>query len=467
VGVLAAAVPALWMWGFTVDDALIAVRFARHVAEGLGWRFNVHGPSTDGVTPLLWPLVLAPMAHGDALTVLSRSKVFGLALWAATGGCLGRAIGCAPGAGPWSRAGVLVALALSLPVAAHSVSGMETALTTALATAAALMPRRPRAAALVAGLAASLRPEMAPWACVLAAGFALAAGGGVERVLVGVGLAMAPFAMCATVRTVAWGRAAPLAVMAKPSDLAHGLAYAGAACVVTLVPLLVMAPFALRREARALAIVLAAVAHVGAIVVVGGDWMPYARLMVPVVPSLAYAAALASAHAHRVATIARSLAVVGLGVALIARGGALGRRVGADRATLIAEAGPVLADAHCVAALDVGWVSAATDADIVDLAGLTDPTIAALPGGHTSKRVDAMFLLSRRPDAVLLYAPAGLPGGRLGAWQDAAYPRVVEARLARDEVIARHFAPVTWFPLGPSSGGYVVLRLEQPSIDRE
>jgi hypothetical protein len=253
--------------------------------------------------------------------------------------------------------------------------------------------------------------------------------------------------------------------MAKPSDLTHGVAYAGAACVVTLVPLLVIAPFALRREARALAIVLAAVAHVCAIVVVGGDWMPYARLMVPVVPSLAYAAALASAHAHRIATIARSFTVMGLGAMLIARGGALGRRVGTDRVALIAEAGPVLADARCVAALDVGWVSAATDADIVDLAGLTDPTIAALPGGHTSKRVDAMFLLSRRPDAVLLYAPAGLPGGRLGAWQDAAYPRVVEARLARDEVIARHFGPVAWLALGPSSGGYVVLRRERPSID--
>ena len=29
-----------------------------------------------------------------------------------------------------------------------------------------------------------------------------------------------------------------------------------------------------------------------AIIVVGGDWMPYARLMVPVVPSLAWAAVL-------------------------------------------------------------------------------------------------------------------------------------------------------------------------------
>ncbi len=246
--------------------------------------------------------------------------------------------------------------------------------------------------------------------------------------------------------------------MAKPSDLEHGLAYAGAACVVTLVPLLVLAPLALRRDARASVIVLAAVTHVGAIVVVGGDWMPYARLMVPVVPSLAYAAVLASARAHWGANLGRSVVAVGLGVTLIARGGASGRHVGADRAALVVAARPLLADARRVAALDVGWVGAATEGDIVDLAGLTDLTIAALPGGHTSKRVDAMFLLSRQPDAILLYAPAGMPDGRLDAWQEAPYPRVVEARLARDEIIARHFAPAAWLPLGTGAAGYVVLR---------
>ncbi len=175
------------MWGFTVDDALIAVRYARHLTEGLGWRFNADGPSTDGVTPLPWPLVLAPMAYGDALAVLARSKALGLALWAVTGASLGRAAGRAPGA-PWARAAALATLALSVPVAAYAVSGMETALATALATAAALMARRPRVAALLAGLAASLRPEMGPWACVLAAGFAIADGGGAERAAGAVGL---------------------------------------------------------------------------------------------------------------------------------------------------------------------------------------------------------------------------------------------------------------------------------------
>jgi hypothetical protein len=128
----------------------------------------------------------------------------------------------------------------------------------------------------------------------------------------------------------------------------------------------------------------------------------------------------------------------------------------------VVDARPHLDGVTRVAALDVGWVSAATEADIVDLAGLTDPEIASLPGGHTSKHVDARFLLDRAPDALLLYAPAGLPPGGLAAWQDIVSsrvpPRAVEARLASDDLIARRFEPSVWLPLGRGGAGYVLLR---------
>jgi hypothetical protein len=446
------------MWGFTVDDALIPVRYARHLVTGFGWRFDASGPSTDGVTPLPWPLLLAPIAGADALVVLCRAKVTGFIVWSVAGIALGAAVGSVRSSPVWARATALGVMALSVPMAAYAVSGMETALATALATSAALLGPRPRVAALLAGLASSLRPELAAWACVLTVGFSIASRESVPRTAATGMIALTPFVACAAIRAIAWGRPAPLAILAKPSDVEHGLAYVGAACVVTLVPLLVLAPFALRREPRAIAIAIAAVAHGCAIVAVGGDWMPYSRLMVPVVPSLVYAAALASAHAHWSATALRSTLAAALGVTLVVRGGTDGRRVGADRAALIAAARPLLEDTRRVAALDVGWVGAATEADIVDLAGLTDPEIASLPGGHTSKRVDAMFLLAREPDALLLYAPAGLPAGHLADWQDALYPRAVEARLATDEVIARHFAPAAWIPLGPKGSGYVLLK---------
>ena len=76
VGVLAALVPALFMWGFTVDDALISLRYAHHLATGAGYRFNALGPATDGVTPLPWPLLVAPFSAGDLMTALLRVKGF-------------------------------------------------------------------------------------------------------------------------------------------------------------------------------------------------------------------------------------------------------------------------------------------------------------------------------------------------------------------------------------------------------
>lgn len=457
-GLLAAAIPSLWMWGFTVDDALISVRYARHLVAGVGWRFDATGPTTDGVTPLPWPLVLAPLAHADALTVLTRSKALGLVAWCVAGAALGRAIGAQERAPAWTRATVLVVLALSVPLAAHAVSGMETSVATALATFAALQVERPRVAAVLAGLAASLRPELAPWACVLAVGLALAARRGAVHTVAAGGLALGPFVACALVRVVVWGRPAPLALLAKPSDLAHGLPYAAAACVVAVVPLLVLAPFALRRTPAGLAVAVAGMAHVAAMAVAGGDWMPYARLVVPIVPSLGWAAALAAPHAHALATAGRSVSAVAWGLLQIARGGTDGRHVGADRASLVEAARPALVGCSEVAAEDIGWVSAATDADVLDLGGVTDPSIAALPGGHTSKRIDGILLLDRGADALLLYAPAGLPPEGLPAWSDATYAYVVLARLAVDPTVVHHFTPVAWLPLGAKGGGYVLLR---------
>jgi hypothetical protein len=380
--------------------------------------------------------------------VLWRARALGLVAWTIAGAALGAAVGRRTDAPTWARASALVALALSVPIAAHAVSGMETALATSLATFAVLFMRRPLVTATLAGLAASLRPELAPWAIVLAVGVAIVARRGVGGAVTAAAIALAPFAACALVRVLVWGRPAPLALMAKPGELSQGLAYAGAACVVCVTPVLALAPLALRRSHAALVIVVAAMAHATAIAAVGGDWMPFARLMVPVVPSLAWAAVLASEHASRWATASRSAAAIALAVVLLVIGRSTiadARRVADDRASLVAEARPLLEGAARVAALDVGWVGAATDADVVDLAGLTDPEIAALPGGHTSKRVDAMFLLARNPDALVFYRPA----------------RVVEARLEDDEVIARYFQTSAWLPLGRAGAGYVVMTRER------
>lgn len=428
-GLLVAAIPALWMWGFTVDDALIPVRYARHLAAGEGYRFNALGPMTDGVTPLPWAFLLAPLARAPAtaLDVLMRAKCMGLAAWLLAAAAWGAAVARAD-APRAAKAAAFASLAACVPVAAHAVSGMETALAMALATAAAISVKRPLRAALFAGLAASLRPEMAPWAVALAAWLGEGPRGKAKSAL----LAAAPFAICVLARVAWFGRAAPLAVLAKPSDLEHGAVYALAAALVVGAPLLAFAPRALARGPRAgRALALAGALHLAVVVAVGGDWMPYARLVAPIAPPLLYAAVLASRHARTWSLAARSALALGVEVYIVVVAAPAGRHVMRDRAALIEAARAPLQNARIVAALDIGWVSAATEATIVDLAGLTDPTIAVLPGGHTSKRVDPPFLLAREPDVLVVYDP----------------PRAVEARLVGAELIEERYAVTTTLPL--------------------
>ena len=40
-GALAVAASAAWMAGFTVDDALVSIRYAQNLCLGRGWRFSV------------------------------------------------------------------------------------------------------------------------------------------------------------------------------------------------------------------------------------------------------------------------------------------------------------------------------------------------------------------------------------------------------------------------------------------
>jgi hypothetical protein len=432
LGAACALVPALAMWGFTVDDALISVRYAHHLATGAGYRFNALGPSTDGVTPLPWPLLLAPFARGDALATLHAAKVLGLLSW--TGAAAALAVSAARARGLAVASLGLLVTALAFPIGAWAASGMETGVATALATLAAVSLARPRIASLLAGLAASLRPELAPWAVALAIGAAAHDARG-ERVamakaaIVAAAIAVAPLGACSAIRLVAFGRAAPLALMAKPSDLSHGAVYAGAATVAVLTPLFL----SLRPGARAISIAFSV--HVVSVVLAGGDWMPYARLLVPVGPSLVVA--FAAADSSRLGRGLRVGAAAALGVLLAVRAAPAGRHVLGDREDLVRRARPVLAASQLVAALDVGWVSASTDATVVDLAGLTDPQIAALPGGHTSKHVDVGMLLDRHVDTVVVYSDT----------------RVVEARLVRADLFRDRFEKVATLPLGPPARG--------------
>ncbi|HEX7452103.1 MAG TPA: hypothetical protein VF294_07450, partial [Polyangiaceae bacterium] len=217
-----AAVPAVaWLWGFTVDDALITARVAAHIGRGLGSRFNAQGPPVDAVTPLGYAHLLALLGPGDTLAKFLVAKWVGLAAWLLAAGSLGFRMA---GAGRQARRFTPLAIvAVSAPLAAWSVSGMETGVVTLLMTLG-LSSGAP--GALCLGLAAAWRPELAPFALVLVALRARQERGGARRFALQVALAALPAVSVALLRWEWFGRAVPLAFYAKPSDFGHGLRYA-------------------------------------------------------------------------------------------------------------------------------------------------------------------------------------------------------------------------------------------------
>src|SRR6185503_9064420 len=289
-------------------------------------------------------------------------------------------------------------------------------------------------------VAAAARPELLPFACVLGVGGAVLATADpkkrAKRVTSALALCLLPALAIAFVRLAWFGSPAPLALSAKPPDLLPGLRYALAASLASGPLLVLAAPLALRRSAPTVfRTVLAVLAHVFAMALAGGDWMPLYRLAVPILPAALLAGAeLARCaskpwHRARVALALAASAVVGVFVAWPARS------VLEVRLELIDKLGQALRGNLVTATLDAGLVGAATEKSVLDLAGVTDPSIANLAGGHTSKRVSEGLVENRDVDgAVLLLRPgtrAKIP------WQASAFARPVEARLASFSTMER------------------------------
>lgn len=437
-------------WGFTVDDALISTRVAHHLHTGLGYRFNPDAELVDCVTPLGWAHLLSPFA-ADPWSGLSAARWISVLSGLAMALLLGMRCRAVE---PLRALGVAVPLAVCLPLGAWSSSGMETSFV-ALLVSLALFERR--LLLLGPGLAAALRPECIPLAFAL--GALWPAESPRERAANAV-LALAPALFVALLRASLFGHPAPLSVFAKPSDFGSGLGYAASGTLLLGVPVLLLvfrSYRSLSRHARALA--AASLAHVGAIVLAGGDWMALFRLFVPVLPLWFYLAfELSKVQSYRRLALG-SLAATAISVSLLGAKGAATRGVWENRAELVRRATPELTVAYRVAALDVGWVGAATRAPVVDLAGVTDPEVAFLPGGHTSKRLPNDFLLRREPDTLVLLLAPGVTDSdvRSSSPRELHYARAVEQRVLRLEG-AEEFTPVATLPLGGGNQLYVVLR---------
>lgn len=411
-------------WPFTVDDAFVLARYARRIASGAGYTMN-DGPPTDGVTgPLaLVPALLGELAIGDPVAV---SKAFGI------GAAALAALLVVRRAARSSTSAAVVTLLLAscgatLPV--WAAAGLETGLATLGLTVAALAvtsdTHSPARAGITTGVSicalAWLRPELAFAALVLLVALLR------SRPRAGaIALALAIIGLVSVVafRLALFGAPLPLSVQAKPPDLANGAGYVLRGVIVALGGGGMVVAWLGAREGSSADRVLFAVlvAHLLALVLAGGDWMPGFRLFAPVLPL--YALLASRSIASRLQTPGRRvrafllLAACGLipPVDLVVQlpavrdAGEARERGGAELADWLAR------NAKRVAMVDIGYAAYRSAVEVVDLGGITDPRIGTLPGGHVDKHIDPGLLRALAPDVVVLHTtgpPAITPDGRL------------------------------------------------------
>lgn len=427
----------LW-YGFMSDDAYITARYARNVAEGQGWVFNI-GERVEGYTSFLW-VALAAGLHvlgvdaSTAVRALSLLGAIGCAVALFFGGA--KLLGAADGQDrPWRAAIAPGLLAVSGSFACWSLGGLE-ACGYALAILAPILilgdgewtASRAALAGVAAGVCALVRPDgvlviAAVGACLLVLG---------EDKRFRITAAYAIPALAITLAHLLWRRAyygdwLPNTYYVKVGSgwpvyrrgidyLVSGLADNGG-LALWLVPLAApwfMAGSRWARTASAVALTLLA-----GVVYVGGDGLPMHRFIVPIMPlwllllsRLVLSLYDAGARAGR--PVAVAIIVIG-GASLFCRSEAT-----QQYATYLEHRGEVpdwevvgkwLADNTApdatIACAPIGAVGYFSRLHVYDMLGLTDKHIArkVVEMGHGwagHEKHDGPYILSRKPTYLLL-----------------------------------------------------------------
>ncbi len=457
------------------DDAYICLRYARNLVSGAGLVFNP-GEVYEGFTTPLWTLLSAGVLAVGApdvatLKILGGLAFLGLVLltWKAV-----------------AQAGVSLTLrqlaplvvAASGAIAYWSLSGLETvafslavmAGVSHFVDAARSGKRSTVRGGAWFGVAILLRPEALAWFCLLAAALwtwpwlqARLPGSSLEMAgtpgskpasrvtgsLVALVTTVAPVLVLAgawqVFRLVYYGEWLPNTFHAKVEwefyVLGRGLRYVGQAALATPLGVFLLVPLSTRAAWRRPEIafpLLVAAFHIAYLVLIGGDYMVYARFVVPVLAPLALAWAVAADYRitscrDRVARKAQEAApgarrsrrcwlpvtwslivVPALVTALVPYVGSPGVREPDPNVQRYRRAGTWLArylepDA-LVATPAIGAVGYLGRTRILDTLGIVDPYLAhhrdprlanlRAVAGHA--RGDGAYVLRRGPDIILL-----------------------------------------------------------------
>ncbi len=330
-----------WRFDWLCDDAFISFRYARHLAEGQGLRFNPgESPPVEGYSNFLWVVVLGLAERlgvhaGTAARVLSGACGAALVLTAVEH--VRRRLG---GGLPAFAAAAF--LGFLPPLAVWTTGGLAT-MPFALALFVAFDrltrdPGRPRGVAAGAALALAclLRADGFGFAGLLVGGALVAAALGRDRALARAALGAAGIAAAVVLAHLAWRWSyhealAPNTAKAKVSlgemladaevrdaVLLRGRNYlASFALAFPSVPLAVLVGLlGLARERRATVAALSVVLGTAAYAwLVGGDFMAFGRFLVP---TLAFAAMALAAGLDGLRATARTGVAVVLAAAVAA-----------------------------------------------------------------------------------------------------------------------------------------------------
>lgn len=430
------------LFRFTIDDAFISFRYAKNLARGWGLVFN-EGERIEGYTNFLFTCLLAGGVRAGldperlAKAIGAASALASLVFVYLISNRI-RRLRAAPCIATWLLAG-------SAPTAAYAVLGLESTFFVALLLGGAwLFLRETEEGAsaqrfpwsgLVFALAGLTRPEAPMFVGIWMAFVARAApsndGGEAcpspgaphapddrgfvawvksaargwfgRQNLIRLALFIVPVATHLVWRRLYYGAWLPNTFQAKTGSfeqqfqggrtyLENYAKHAGPFLLLALGGLWI----AVRERRRDLgAIAATAVAVLGYILLVGGDWMPMFRFLTPFEP---FCFLLICVSARAIVEQRRVVLNLAVGVLAIYTAWSRGRvfresqlHLEDERRFWTSATGGV-ADwfaAHgepgTIAIADMGYVSYATDYPILDLLGLVDPVIAALPGGYTRK----------------------------------------------------------------------------------
>lgn len=316
VAVIALLVVGLIFFHYIPDDTYIGLRYARNLLDGKGLVFN-EGVPLEGYTNFLWLMIVA-LAGRLGAPLVGSARVLGLLFSLATLVVAGYAAWARypRDRSTWNHAlgtmlGPLV-LAASAPFLVWSLSGTEIPLFTFLLLAGFVLLTGGSSAEgifAVFGLLGLVRPEGLLF-YALAGLILLARGGGRRRVLIaGIGVLAILYGPYIVWKIHYFGSVLPNTFHAKTGPfgimIRNGSRYLWGFLLrygYFLVIGLFLNGTVLRNRERVLIPAAFVAVHWIAILILGGDWMPHYRLLVPTMPIMAL---LVSGGIGEVETVAR------------------------------------------------------------------------------------------------------------------------------------------------------------------